>query len=1084
MADEEKIILSLEAEDGASQKIDNVTRSIRNLEKESGTIGLGSANGVSRLVSSIEDGIRKVNVATRNYNIAMQGINRIVTNGIKDMGSAIYDFTSDAINNFTDFSEQHAKTLGAMAADYDNTTTSQEKFFENAQKLKEQAMQLGTYGVTGNGALMNVPEVSAAQTELIKAGISSDDIVNSNVTSDVLEFAQANDLGTSEAVEFAVTLGNQFGIDESEWGSMLDKVSHTADMSVIDVADIVQSMKWASGISSGLGRDLEETLGLISVLGDFGLKGSQAGTGIQALLTRLLTGDTTVITQAQAEVAPGNALEKFYEFEKVAKPDGNLLPMADIIDELNATMEDMTDEEQAWFAKKLFGLYQMKSAYALLNGDEADLNDIIKEIKEQSEGTNENKLNLLLESQYGQLTSLNNLWEGIKTDVGDRSSPLVNAIRDELFEFLSNDGNYDINFDNLQSALDESSDLIEERYGSAIANAVRNLGDVTIDLTQIASVIGPEFGKGILQMLNSLLVDGDIFGDGGVFDDWGSMIGDMYQSVDGLPEELQDLGSAVVSTIDWFGKLMTLNVASQIAELISSILQILTIAGGAIINVAGSVVVTGGAGTGGTGGKGAGGAGAGSTWGSAMKGSTKLGTADDVASALGTTTDDVVSMFGKKASYTIDDIAKGFGTTSDDIIGAFGSSLDDIAKIGLWDKLSGFGKGLGVFGTALQVGTSGYEAYKDYSSGDIKGGTEAIGGGAGSLTGGWAGAKAGAAIGTAINPGLGTGIGAIIGAIGGALGGDWLGRELSGGIYDAFTADSNPKNPSYYGLPENLNAYSGREIPWETITDELLMARDDPSTYGSYEDDYKMTYQEAKYWESSTAYQEYIAALNGAKEALLATQDELNAKMIEIKKGDDTYNSNLDVSNAGKYSVWTGTQEELDKYLSSRTLGDTPVSSKGTPVNPYTLNDMSESIKNAIISGLSESKGKDKSKGKDTNTNSISADNVTVNANSTNMTGEVTIPNIRETLLNGRLVMPSDSKKAIENIINNQIQIDDTVTMKPSFSVAAPNVNVNVKVDKDEKIIKETTILPPTTYGSLLDNWYQRTSSRYGKTTK
>ena len=67
--------------------------------------------------------------------------------------------------------------------------------------------------------------------------------------------------------------------------------------------------------------------------------------------------------------------------------------MTDVIDEMDAIMTDMTDEEQAWFAKKLFGLYQMKSAYALLNGDETDLNDVIEEIKNQSDGTNEDKLN-------------------------------------------------------------------------------------------------------------------------------------------------------------------------------------------------------------------------------------------------------------------------------------------------------------------------------------------------------------------------------------------------------------------------------------------------------------------------------------------------------------------------------------------------------------------------------------------------------------------------------------------------------------------------------------------------------------------
>ena len=1124
MADEEKIILTLEANDEASKKLEAISKALRNLDKETGNVG--TSNGIASFASKLESGINRVNSVTRHYNSIMSGFNRTVINGVREMGSAIYDFTSDSIKNFTDFSEQHAKTLGAMAADYDNTAQSQAKFFEDAQKLKDQAMQIGTYGVNGTGALMSVTDVSEAQTELIKAGVSSNDIVNSNVTADVLEFAQANDLGTSQAVEFAVTLGNQFDVKQKDWGSMLDKVSHTADMSVIEVADIVQSMKWAGGITSGLDRSLEETLGLISMLGDFGLKGSQAGTGIQALLTRLLTGDTTVITQAQAEIAPGNALDKFYEFEKVAKPDGNLLPMADVIDELNATMEDMTDEEQAWFAKKLFGLYQMKSAYALLNGDETDLNDIIKEIAEQSEGTNENKLELLLESQYGQLTSLNNLWEGVKTDVGDRLSPFVDAVRDELFTFLSSDGNYDINFDNLRTALDESCNLIEEKYGTAISNAVRGIGDFTIDLTEVVNELGPEVGEGLLEMIGSAL-EGDIFGKGGMFDDWGTMVDNLDTAVEGLPEDLQDLGEAVVGCIEWFGALVTLNVASEIAELISSVLQILSIAGGAVINVAGAVVVNGtgtgtGKGTGGGAGTGGGttaGAGAAGVAGSALSGSTVVGSADDVAKVLGESADDITTYLGKQASYTIDDIARYMGASADDVIATMGKDIDDVIKAGagsvddiarggskLFGTLSKTGKALGILGTLWQIGSSGYEAYEGFSSGDTKGGTEAIGGGIGSLGGGFGGA----ALGTMIFPGVGT----VIGAIGGSFGGDWLGREALGDAYDNFTnAESNygtwaaglpligglwqkdgtvsqqqinatnksERNtqeerynvkPSDFGLPKVFdNIYDGKtgQIPWDNVISELQLAKDYPLTWGRKESEYGMDVDEAKSWQDSAAYKEYIEALNGAKGALVATQEELEAKMVTIKEGDANYDKSFDTEGRGHYSVWTGTQSELGKYLEGKNFigGDPSKSSKGLISDPYMLNEVSEAVKNGITSGMSQTNSKNL-----TETGTIS------------LTGDVIMPDISSAI---QKVMPNGwaalSNKGMQDIINNQIQIDDTVTMQPQFTIQAPIVNVDVSVDKDGNTTKQVSILNPQ-QGTLLNNWYSRTSSQYGRTTK
>ena len=1170
MADEEKIILKLEADDEASEKVKNLSKNLQDLYENAGGVGGSSTSGISNFVSSLEIGIDKINKLSRHYNRVMNGFNRMVINGVQETGSAVYDFTIGAIDNFTEFSEQHAKTLGAMAANYDNTPESQKKFFEDAQKLKEQAMQIGTYGINGTGSLMSVSEVSQAQTELIKAGVSVSDIVdpNKNITKDVLTFAQANDLSTEQAVEFAVSLGNQFNIPQEQWGDMLDKVSHAADMSVIDVADIVQSMKYAGGITSGLDRDLEETLGMVSILGNFGLKGSQGGSGIQALLTRLLTGDTTVITEAQAEVAPPDALKAFYDFSNYAKSGGseityddilnetftenditgNLRPMTEVIDTLDEVMAGLDDEEQAWFAKKLFGLYQMKSAYGLISGDETDLNDVIKEIRNQSSGTNANKLERLLNSQYGQLTSLNNLWEGIKTDVGDRLNPFVQAIRDELFNFLGNDGNYNINFDNLRGALDESCDLIEEKYGTAIADAVRGIGDIAIDLTEIGVQIAPALGDGLLKIFSSLF-DGDFIGKDGVFSNWGEMIDNMHLAVDGLPEEMQGLGDAVVSTIDWFGKLCALNVASEIAELVSSVLQILTIAGGAVINVAGAVVVNGSA----TGGTGVGG-----------------GAAGGALSAGGG--------------------AAGAGSAGGGAAGA--GSADEVARGGkLFGSLSKTGKALGVLGTLWQVASSGYEAYQGFSSGDAKAGTSAIAGGGGSLVGGFVGAG----IGTAIAPGLGTVIGAIIGS----LGGDKMMRELAESAYDMFdngttgigVYDKKRRVTLQNESAETLSSIIGKDLnefekalngiggytsqAWKTAftygTDYYQYSNMNQKDQEQFEKVYAQ-YKGRDYDENSS-YSDELARSSAEstrkQQETVGALKEVGAQMVVIGKNNkdtkDLYDPKMDTLNQGYYSVWTGTQAQLDEYLKNRgqmivgpDYKDKTKTEGATEDNPYMFDGLSEEIKNGIAGAVSENKKNKKNTSKETptatvvtndttktkssntsaqrettapttinasninlngslNTSGMSsfqiptlkqptinnpfqipeklpdttnqnADSVTINSGNVNATGSVNVPNIDSLV---RLIMPNGyaalsgkgKQDLIQNEINNQINIDDTVTMQPSFSVAAPNVNVNVHVDKEERVIKQVSILNPQ-QGTLLNNWYSRTSSQYGKTTK
>ena len=1209
MADE-RVLIEIEAEDNASSKIDKVSSSIQNLGTSTNNLGRGT--GVSGFLQSWETNLHKFNSTMRQYNATMSGINNFTKRMLKDAGAAVWDFTTDSVEAYAEFTEQHAKVLGVMANqneykityddNLDEVSAKQQKFLEDANKLKSQSIQLGTYGIDSQGSLMDISSVSAIQEELLKSGVSSQDILSTDIVQQLMKFSVGNDLSTTESVEFAVALGNQFGIKPQDWGDMLDKVAHTADVSVIDVADVVQSMKYAGGITAGIDRPLEETLAEIAILGNFGLKGSQGGTGIQALLTRLLTQDTTVITDAQKEVAPERALKAFYDFSTYAKSDGsgltydqianatsyeelgqlsgNLRPMTEIIDQMDEVMSELNDEEQAWFAKKFFGLYQMKAAYGLLNGEETDLQAVIDEITMQSSGTNDNKYSQLLESSYGKKEAFANLMQGIKVDFGERLSPFTDKIYEELTKFLSDPNNYEIDFEGLRQALQDSCDLIEEKYGTAIANAVENIGDLSIDLTQVMTELGPDIIEGVATMLGSA-TEGDIVG---LITDWGTMIDNMHASADELPEDLQGLADGITNVIDWFGKLMALNVATEIAELISSVLQILTIAGGAIINVAGAVVVNGtgvggagGAGGGAVGTGGAGAAGAGSK--ALLSGDTVVGSADDVAKALGTSADDVVRTFGEQASYTIDDIAKGLGASSDDVISAYASSIDDAIAAGagsvddivtgsskLFGSLSGVGKALGIIGTTIQVGVGGYEAYQDYKEGDYKSMTGDITGTAGSVGGGIAGAKAGGAIGTAIAPGIGTGIGIIGGAIIGSVGGDYLFREAGEtaydkfhygttgvGLYDDWKRQQNEDDYDFSMLEKNAKCLVdlGKALDEAGVGNlnaqewALALSRDngmseyDKKLSGddrlTFDSLYKQYMGEGSYdwWKSYYKSGDWQLS---PEERVTKSMD-LNDLIININKDSPYYDSSLDKRGSGSYSVWAGTDEQYQTWLRGQTFWSDGTHYKGDMDDAYSLDEVSEACKNGIIHGLSEKESEtdktDTSKLPDGwaawspeslqnymmqqsavntpqlglstfdllgNINSslqnslsnMSAGQMSINSSQTTLTGEVQIPSdvwsaaearVKQNTPGWAALSQKGMNDLIQNEINNQIQIDDSVTMTPSFNVAAPNVSVNVHVDQAGNATTTKSILNPG-LPSTLNNYYSRTSKQYATQNK
>lgn len=1002
MADTEKIKLVVEAEDNASDTLKNVKSNL----------------------SSLYRNISNLNYGLRQYNATMSSFNNMMINGVKELGSAIYDFTSDSIDNFSELSAQHAKTLGAMANDYDKTIESQQRFIENSEKLKQQAIDLAKYGINGNGSLATSVEVSAVQTELVKAGVSADTMLSTNVVKDVLQFAQANQLETSQAVEFAVALGNQFNVGYADWGDMLDKVSHTADMSVIDVADIVQSMKYAGGISAGLDRPMEETLGMIATLGNFGLRGSQAGSGIQAFLTRLLTGDTTVISAAMAEVAPPNALQAFYNFSNYAKSSGGgityddilnetftenditgqLRPMDEVVDALEATMESLNDEEQAWFAKKLFGLYQMKSAYALINGDDSGnmaLQDVIKEIEENSGGTNANKLAELINSQSGQIQVTQNLIEGIKTELGQMLEPTTLSVLHEIQEFLKDPGNYDINWDSIRSALDESCDAIEEAYGSAIADAVRNLGNLTIDLGQVVEEIAPEFLEGMLNVFNSIL-EGDLFGEDSISGSWSTMISNMNASLEDLPPNLQKLGEKVVDVIDMFGKLATLNIATTIAQLVTSVLQIalMTVNAASVVingtNLAGGTSVTGSAGTGGSGGKGSNGSG----------GSVIANNMTNIAGVMAGAY--IGDKAGDKAGEMASDVAKGFGADEDtaDIIG---SGVDTAFKFG------------GMFG--------GLKLTKLLTSGKMASWLSTLGSKF---------ALSNELLAFNLNTRLGLmGESALTGSTISAFGTLGFGGLLAGlALYDIYKDNhemtQNQKqtgdivrNGGQVGFDKDGNLIKDKDGNVMDITpNPVVITNEELYQYNAGEPSYMPAMPKkgiGNLWGLTGSYKSQMEAYNNA---------------VERQKADEELFYRVQYN----YEAVTGNKLDWFTYKSNKSEYDSNYG-EITAELIESINSLNEAVNNMAT------------------------------GNPQDIDWAKVIPGFYAYSEQGQ-------QQAIQNYLNNQIAIT------PSFTMEAPQIQVDVTIDSSGNVLSQKQAILNPGFNMTINNWYQKIASQNGSTTK
>ena len=117
-------------------------------------------------LSKVNNGLLSLDRGLRGYNTAMRDFNRVAMSVFRGVCRSVVDFTSDAISNFTNLEQQHAKTMGAMSNNYNKTAESQAKFIQDQKQLRDMAINFGITGPNGKGSLYDAREIAGIQTAL------------------------------------------------------------------------------------------------------------------------------------------------------------------------------------------------------------------------------------------------------------------------------------------------------------------------------------------------------------------------------------------------------------------------------------------------------------------------------------------------------------------------------------------------------------------------------------------------------------------------------------------------------------------------------------------------------------------------------------------------------------------------------------------------------------------------------------------------------------------------------------------------------------------------------------------------------
>lgn len=219
------------------------------------------------------------------------------------------------------------------------------------EALQATALQLGAETSFSAG------EAASAMLELAKAGLSVDEV--QGAIAGTLDLAAAGGLGLAQAAEIAANAVNTFGMDATQTSTVANMLAAAANASSVEVTDLAAGMQMAGAVFASNGQSVQSLTAALGLLGNAGIKGSDAGTSLKTMLMRLAA--PTEVAAALMETLGLN----------VYTADGAMRPFGDIVGDLSTVTAGLSDEQRNMALSTIFGADAIRAATILATAGSA-----------------------------------------------------------------------------------------------------------------------------------------------------------------------------------------------------------------------------------------------------------------------------------------------------------------------------------------------------------------------------------------------------------------------------------------------------------------------------------------------------------------------------------------------------------------------------------------------------------------------------------------------------------------------------------------------------------------------------------------
>lgn len=438
---------------GAVQGVEKITKSVEGLKKADAGLDWKGTEAGGKAARESNEGYTVLKGTLAN--LASTAVTAAV-GGIKDAASAVVEIGSAFETSMSKVSALSGATGDDLAA------------------LEAKARELGsttTFSASQAADAMGYMALAGWDTQAMLAGVGP-----------VLSLAQAGELDLAAASDLVTDYLSAFNMTAEDTGRMVDVLAYAQANANTTVDGLGQAFKNCAANCNAAGMDVETTSAAIAMMANQGLKGSEAGTALNAVMRDMTSRmEDGAIKIGDATVA-------------VMDAQGNYRDFADILADVETATDGMGDAEKAAALQSTFTADSIKGLNLMLNAGSGELSSFRDDLYGCA-GAAEDAATAMTDNLQGDLAGMGSAFEELALKIYDGvQEPLRDAV-----QFVTGSVVPALTF------LVEHVDYVAVALGGvAAAVAAMNFGKVASALSAVPKLLAGFTGGPILLVVGAL----------------------------------------------------------------------------------------------------------------------------------------------------------------------------------------------------------------------------------------------------------------------------------------------------------------------------------------------------------------------------------------------------------------------------------------------------------------------------------------------------------------------------------------------------------------------------------------------------